>query len=224
MNRNLGIIGKKVGVTQVFGEDGNVTSCTVVQSDSVVVGKRTADKDGYTALVVGSGDRKEKHTRKPQLGAAKKAGVAPKRILRELRCSAEDLGKYEIGQPIKVEDLFEAGQLVDVQSLSRGRGFQGVIKRHNFAGSVTTHGTHEYRRHGGSLGTNMTPGRVVLGRKMAGQMGNVKVTVQNLRVVKVVPEQQLVLLDGGVPGAPNTIVRLLGAIKRPNAGKPKKAD
>ena len=214
MNTNLGIIGRKVGMTQIFGPDGIVTQCTVLQADCMVVGKRTIEKDGYSALILGYGERKEKHTNKSELGAAKKAGVTPKRSLRELRCGPEDVAKFEIGHIIGVSEVFEEGQLVDVQSLSKGRGFQGVMKRHNFKGSVTTHGSHEYKRHGGSLGTNMTPGRVVLGRKMAGQMGNKKVSVLNLRVCKLIADKQLILVEGSVPGAPNGIVRVLAAVKR----------
>ena len=140
-------------------------------------------------------------------------------MLRELRCAADVAAKYDIGQEIKLDDVFQEGQFVDVQGLSRGRGFSGVIRRHKFAGAVTTHGTHEYRRHGGSIGTNMTPGRTLPGVKMPGQHGNATTSVLNQRVVKIIPDQNLVLIHGGIPGARNGLVLVRGAIKR-RGGKP----
>jgi large subunit ribosomal protein L3 len=157
MNTYPGVVGRKLGMTQIFSEDGSVIPCTVVESRPVVVSKRTREKDGYDALVLGSGQRSEKQTNKALAGQYKKAQVTPQRVLRELRCAADVAAKYDIGQELKLDDVFQEGQFVDVQGLSRGRGFSGVIRRHKFAGAVTTHGTHEYRRHGGSIGTNMTP-------------------------------------------------------------------
>lgn len=214
MNQYPGVIGKKLGMTQVFTEDGSVVACTVVESKPVVIGKRTQAKDGYDALILGHGDRKEKHTNKPLAGFFKKANVAPKREIRELRCSAEFAASFEVGQELKVDQIFQEGQYVDVQGVSRGRGFTGVMRRHNFAGAVNTHGTHEYRRHGGSIGTNMTPGRTRLGTRMAGQYGNVKVSVLSQQVAKLVPEQNLILIRGGIPGARGGFVVVRGAIKR----------
>ena len=220
MNQFPGVIGRKLGMTQIFLEDGSVVPCTVIESNVTVVGKRTQEKDGYDAIIVGTGERKEKHTSKALAGAFKKAGVEPKRTLRELRCSAEFAASVEVGAGLKVDALFKEGQFVDVQGTTKGRGFTGVMRRHHFAGNVRTHGTHEYRRHGGSIGTNMTPGRVKLGMKMPGQHGNQTVSVLSQKIVKVIPEQNLILIHGGIPGARNGLVFVRGAIKK-NGGLPK---
>lgn len=222
MNTHPGILGKKLGTTQLFLDDGTVVACTVVQAGSTVVGKRTLERDGYDALIVGFGEKKASRQNKPLVGAMTKAGVKVPQIIRELRSSAEHVAAYALGQELKVEEIFEEGQKVDVQSKSRGRGFQGVFRRYHFSGLPATHGTHEWRRHGGSIGTNMTPGRVMLGKKMPGQMGNVTVSVLNQRIVKLIPEQQLILLEGNVPGAANAMVRIQGAVKKKNGGKKKK--
>ncbi|MRG91750.1 50S ribosomal protein L3 [Polyangium spumosum] len=219
MNKNLGILGKKVGMTQIFNEKGEVLRCTVVQAGGVVIGKRTMEKDGYSALIVGLGERKEKHTKKPLLGAYRKSQQTPKRVVRELRVSVEDAAKFEVGQKIGVDQVFEVGQKVDAQGTSRGRGFTGVVRRWNFAGAVQTHGTHEYRRHGGSIGTNMTPGRTLPGLKMPGHYGAETVSALNLKIAKLMPEDDLVLIEGAVPGAKNGIVLVRGAVKKKNAGK-----
>jgi len=218
MNTHPGIIGKKIGMTQFFSEDGNVVRCTVIQADVVVVGKRTKEKDGYDALIVGMGERKEKNTPKPLLGQYKKWGTTPKAVLRELRMSAEEVAKYEVGQPLKLDQVFEVGQFVDVQGTTRGRGFSGVMRRWNFAGQVATHGTHEYKRHGGSIGTNMTPGRTLPGLKMPGHYGHETVTVQNLKVAQIHADKNLLLIEGGVPGPRNSVVTVRGAVKK-NGGK-----
>src|SRR5215467_6627927 len=151
MNTLPGIYGKKLGCTQLFAEDGTVQRVTVIEAGPVlVVGKRTPEKDGYTALILGLGERKEKHTTKPLLGYFKKAGTTPKRLLKELRCEAEFAAKFEVGQPMKLDLVFEPGQRVDARGTTRGRGFQGVVRRWSMAGAVSSHGTHEYKRHGGS--------------------------------------------------------------------------
>lgn len=219
MNQNPGIIGTKIGMTQFFNEKGEVVRCTVVQAGAIVLGKRTVEKDGYSALIVGLGERKEKHTNKPLLGTYRKAQQTPKRFVRELRVSAEEAAKYEVGQKIGVDQVFEAGQFVDAQGTTRGRGFTGVVRRWNFAGGVQTHGTHEYRRHGGSIGTNMTPGRTLPGLKMSGQYGNETVSALNLKVARVIAEDDLVLIEGAVPGPRNGLVIVRGAIKKKNGGK-----
>ncbi|HMI86978.1 MAG TPA: 50S ribosomal protein L3 [Polyangiaceae bacterium] len=221
MNTNLGIIGKKLGMTQLFSEDGTVVRCSVIESDLTVIGKRTQEKDGYDALVVGLGERKEKQTNKPLAGQYKKSGQTPKRFVRELRLAAEAVAKYEIGGKVKLDEVFEIGQFVDVQGTTRGRGFTGVMRRWSFAGSSASHGSHEYKRHGGSIGTNMTPGRTLPGLKMPGQYGNETVSVLNLKVAKIMPEESLLLIEGGVPGSRNTVVVVRGAVKKKNAGKPK---
>lgn len=219
MNTNPGVVGRKLGMTQIFAEDGSVIPCTVVESRPVVVGKRTTEKDGYDALILGIGERKEKHTSKPLAGFYKKSGVAARRTVRELRASADFVAKYDVGQELSLTDVFQEGQFVDVQGISRGRGFTGVMRRHNFAGAVNTHGTHEYRRHGGSIGTNMTPGRTLPGVKMPGQHGNVTTSVLSQRVVKVIADQNLVLIRGGIPGSRNGLVLVRGAVKKKNGGR-----
>jgi large subunit ribosomal protein L3 len=221
MNQNPGIIGKKIGMTQIFDERGEVLRCTVVQAGCVVVGKRTPERDGYSALVLGLGERKEKATSKPVAGQFKKVGQTPKRFVRELRASAEHVAKFEIGQKVGVDQVFDVGQFVDAQGVTRGRGFSGVVRRWSMAGAVQTHGTHEYRRHGGSIGTNMTPGRTLPNLRMGGQYGNENVSVQNLKVARVDAEKHLVLVEGAIPGSKNQLVIVRGAVKKKNAGKKK---
>jgi large subunit ribosomal protein L3 len=221
MNQHPGVIGRKLGMTQVFAEDGTVIPCTVVEAACVVVGKRTAEKDGYTAIVVGDRERPERKVNKALAGAYKKANVSPKETLRELRVTPEYAASVEIGQALKLDEVFAEGQFVDVQGVTRGRGFTGVMRRYNFGGNKMTHGTHEYRRHGGSIGTRMTPGRVKLGQKMPGHSGNETMTLLNQPVVKVLADQNLVFIRGGVPGARGGMVIVRGAIKR--AGGKKKS-
>jgi large subunit ribosomal protein L3 len=220
MNNNIGVVGRKLGMTQVFTEDGTVIPCTVIESKPVVLAKRTMEKDGYDALVLGIGQRKEKSTTKPMAGFFKKANVAPAQVVREVRCTAEVAAGYEIGQELKLDALFEEGQFVDVRGTTKGRGFTGVMKRWGFRGSGASHGAHEYMRHGGSIGTNMTPGRVMPGRKMPGHHGASRNTVLSQRVIKIVPDEGLLLIRGGVPGSKNGVVFVNGAIKKKNGGKP----
>ncbi len=222
VNQHPGILGKKVGMTQFFDEKGEVVRCTAIKAGCVVIGKRTKEKDGYDALVLGLGERKEKHTTKPVAGQFKKSGQAPKRVVRELRLAADEIAKYELGEKVAVDKVFEVGQLVDAQSRTRGRGFSGVFRRWSMAGGVDSHGTHEYFRHGGSIGTNMTPGRTLPGLKMPGHYGDETVSILNLRVAKLIPEEDLVLVEGGVPGAKNSIVTIRGAVKK-RGGKKKTA-
>jgi large subunit ribosomal protein L3 len=213
------VFGKKLGMTQIITEDGSVLPCTVIEAEAVVVGKRTAEKDGYDAVIFGLDDAKDKHVSKASLGAFKKDNVAPKRNLREMRCTAEHAASLEVGAKVALDQLFEEGQIVDVRGVSRGRGFSGVIRRHHFAGAVQTHGTHEYKRHGGSIGTNMTPGRTLKGLRMPGQHGNATVSVLNQRVAKVIPEKNLILIRGAVPGAPGGFIEVRGAVKRKGGKK-----
>jgi large subunit ribosomal protein L3 len=214
MNTKPGIIGKKLGMTHLYKEDGTVMRVTVIDtSDVLVVGKRTQEKDGYTALILGMKDAKEKHLTKPQLGAFKKANVPAKRVLRELRCEADALEKHEIGKHVNLGEMFQPGQIVDAQGKTRGRGFSGVVRRWSFAGFVQTHGTHEYRRHGGSIGTNMTPGRTLPNIKMPGQYGNETVSVLNLKVARVDAEKHLLMIEGGIPGSRNALVTVRHGVK-----------
>jgi large subunit ribosomal protein L3 len=216
MNTHPGLIGKKLGNTQIFEDDGNVTRVTVVEiGPCTVLGKRTVEKDGYSALILGLGEKPSKHVNKPAAGFFAKAGQKPARTVRELRLSPEEVAKYEVGAVLKPSDVFAVGQFVDVTAQTRGRGFTGVMVRWNFKGSATkTHGTHEYQRHGGAIGTNMTPGRTLPNLKMPGQYGNERVTVQNQKIARLMDDQWVLLIAGAVPGPKGGIVTVRGAIKK----------
>lgn len=215
MNTNLGLIGTKLGNTQIFNADGTVARVTAIQVGPCrVIGKRTLDKDGYSALIVGFGEKREKLLTKAELGSYKKSGQTPARTVRELRLSPETVAKFELGQTLRPSEHFTEGQKVDVTGTTRGRGFSGVMRRWNFRGSAKdTHGTHEYKRHGGSIGTNMTPGRTFLNLKMPGQYGNERTTILNLVVAKVLDDENIILVEGGVPGSKNGTVVVRGAVK-----------
>jgi len=215
MNQNFGLIGKKLGNTQIFTEDGNVLRVTaILVGPCTVLGKRTKEKDGYTAIILGFGERKQKHTPKAQQAYFAKLGAKTARTVREIRVPEDKLAGFEIGQTIKPSDHFQVGQKVDVSGTTRGRGFTGVMRRWNFKGAGTdTHGTHEYRRHGGAVGTNMTPGRTLPNLKMPGQYGNERLTVLNLKVAKILDDEQILLIEGAVPGARNGVVTVRGAVK-----------
>lgn len=209
-----GLIGKKVGMTQIFNDEGNVVPVTVIDVTSCeVVGKRTMEKDGYTAVILGLVDAKEKHLTKAQVGSFKKAGAKAKRILKEFRVDAAELGGYNVGDAVKVDTFFKKGELVDVTGTTKGRGYQGVMKRWNFRGFGQTHGTHEYRRHPGAIGQRKTPGRVYPNKKLPGHYGVEQVTTQNLEVAGVLPEKNLILVKGGVAGSNNGLVVVKPAIK-----------
>ena len=214
-NSQPGLLAKKVGMTQIFTEDNTVVAVTVLdlQGNTVVSVKNEDDKDGYNAVQLGFGERKESRTTKPMLGHFKKAGVEPKQFLREVRLTKEDLGKYTQGSTLSVSDFFSEGDKVDISGTSKGRGFAGVMKRYNFAGFISSHGTHEFFRHGGSIGTRLTPGHVLKGKKMPGHMGAERVTVQNLSVVKVDSERNLLYIKGGVPGANGGLLLVRTAVK-----------
>ena len=216
MNQHPGLLGKKLGNSQVFEDDGNVRRVTVVEiGPCTVLGKRTIEKDGYTALILGFGERREKVVNKAEGGLYKKLGLKASRTIREFRLSPENTAKHEVGSTVKPSDIFAAGQKVDVCGTTKGRGFTGVMVRWNFHGSASaTHGTHEYQRHGGSIGTNMTPGRTLPNLKMPGQYGSERVTIQNLKVVRVLDDKNLILIEGAVPGSKNGIVTVREAIKR----------
>ena len=198
-----GLLGKKIGMTSVFSADGKNVPCTVVEVGPCVVTQvKTVEKDGYKAFQVAFDDKKEKNTPAAELGHFKKAGVTPKRHLAEFKFDTE----YKLGDTIAV-DLFEGAEYVDVIGVSKGKGFQGVVKRHGFGGvGQTTHGQHNRLRAPGSIGACSYPARVFKGTRMAGQMGNHRVTVQNLQVLKVIPEHNLLLIKGSVPGSKGSIV------------------
>ena len=199
-----GLIGKKIGMTNIFAEDGKILPCTVVQAGPCTVTQvRTKNHDGYDALQLGFNEKSEKSTNKSELGHHKKSSTTPMKKLVEFKGFEND---YKLGDKITVEH-FNVGEYVDVTGTSKGKGFQGVVKRHGFAGvGQATHGQHNRLRAPGSIGAASYPARVFKGMRMAGQMGNKKVTVQNLQVLKVVPEKNLLLLKGCVPGHKNSII------------------
>ena len=204
---------RKIGMTQIFAEGGECIPVTVLEAGSnTVVQKKTDDKDGYTAIQLGFGERKPARTPRPLAGHFHRAGVAAKRHLVESRIAAEEAEAYEPGQEIKV-DVFTAGQRVDVTGTSKGRGTAGVVKRHNFAVKRRTHGTHENTRHGGAIGAGSYPGRVLKGMKMAGRLGNEQVTTTNLEVVRVDPERGLLYVRGSIPGHRDGVVQVRPTIK-----------
>ncbi|MBN2361253.1 MAG: 50S ribosomal protein L3 [Deltaproteobacteria bacterium] len=209
----LGLMGYKLGMTRIYTDDGVSIGVTAVElGPCTVVRRRTREKNGYTALQLGFGAKRANLLNKPERVAYEKIKQDPRRVLREYRVSAADLEKFSEGQTITCE-IFQAGQMVDVRGTSKGRGFAGVVKRHHMAGFDRTHGTHEFRRHGGSIGCRAHPGRVHLGKRMAGHMGSERVTTQNIQVVKVIPEDNLLLLRGAVPGPNQGVVEVLPAAK-----------
>jgi len=210
-----GLIGRKIGMTQIFTDEGNALPVTVIEvTPNVITQLRTDETDGYTAIQVAHGERAEKNLTKPVLGHLKKAGAAPAARIKEFRVPAGEMAGYELGGTVGVDTL-DGVVHVDVAGISKGRGFSGVMRRHNFAGCNTmTHGTHEYFRHGGSIGMGTFPGRVFKGKKMPGQYGNKRITVQNLKVVRIDAERNLVLLKGGVPGPRNGILEIRPAVKK----------
>jgi large subunit ribosomal protein L3 len=208
------LLGSKIGMTQVFEEDGTVVPVTVLKvGPCYVVDKRTVEKNGYSALVIAFGDMKERGTRKADLGLYKKAGLPPKRWLRESRVSKEELDKFQVGQEIGT-DLFKKGDLVDVSGSSKGRGFTGVIKRHGMAGAKDSHGTHEYFRHGGSIGASASPSHVFKGIRMPGRYGGTRNTIQHLLVADVKSEKNIILIRGAVPGPNRGNIEIAHSVKQ----------
>ena len=199
-----GLLGKKIGMTSVFSAEGKNLPCTVIEVGPCVVTQvKTLEKDGYEAVQLGFQDQKEKHTTQPEMGHFKKAGVTPKRYLAEFKNFETS---YNLGDVISVDYLENAG-FVDVIGTSKGKGFQGVVKRHGFGGVMqATHGQHNRLRAPGSIGAGSDPSRVFKGMRMAGRMGGKQVTVQNLQVLKVDQEQNLLVVKGAVPGAKNSYV------------------
>src|SRR5690625_3644328 len=204
-----GILGRKIGMTQLFSDNGELIPVTVVQAEpNVILQKRTLENDGYEALQIGFQDEKQSRTNKAMKGHAEKANTNPKRYVREIRDA--NLDEYEVGQEISVE-VFQAGDKVDVTGTSKGKGFQGVIKRHNHARGPSTHGSR-FHRAPGSLGA-IDAMRVFKGTKLPGQMGGEQVTIQNLEIVKVDPENNVLLIKGSIPGAKKSMVKITSAVK-----------
>ena len=202
------ILATKVGMTQIFNEDGVLTPVTVLQAGPCVVTQiKTMDNDGYEAVQVGYGDKREALVNKPMKGHFEKAGVSCKRFVREFKLE----GEYELGQEIKAE-IFAAGDKIDVTAISKGKGFQGAIKRHGQSRGPMAHGS-KYHRHAGSNGSASDPSKVFKGKKMPGQMGHVQVTVQNLEVVRVDTENNLLLVKGAVPGPKKSLVTIKETVK-----------
>ncbi|MBY0149393.1 50S ribosomal protein L3 [Neobacillus niacini] len=204
-----GILGRKIGMTQVFAENGNLIPVTVVEAaQNVVLQKKSVESDGYEAVQVGFEDKREKLANKPEKGHVAKANTTPKRFVREFR--GVDVTGYEVGQEVKV-DIFAAGDVVDVTGISKGKGFQGVIKRHGQSRGPMAHGSR-YHRRPGSMGP-VAPNRVFKGKLLPGRMGGEQITVQNLEIVKVDVERNLLLIKGNVPGPKKALLKIKSAVK-----------
>lgn len=205
-----GIIGKKVGMTQIFDEKGNVIPVTAIETEGNIVAQiKTVETDGYQSIQLGYGDVKDKHINKPEAGHFAKAKLPNKNHLREFRLDSVE--NYKVGDEVKV-DIFEAGEKVDIQGTSKGKGFQGVIKRHGQHRGPMGHGSM-YHRRPGSMGATSTPGRVFKGKKLPGHMGKVTVTIQNLEIVKVDTDKNVLLVKGSVPGPKGAILKVKSTVK-----------
>jgi large subunit ribosomal protein L3 len=215
MSLKMGLLGRKIGMTQVFHEDGSALGVTAVAvGPCVVVAKRTQDKHGYSAVQLGFEEKAVNDLTRPQAGYFKKANIEkPVRYLREVRLDPKDVDKYEVGKILSAAEVFKAGDVVDVVGTTKGKGYQGVMKKHRMAGDSMTHGTHEFFRHGGSIGCRLTPGRVHKGKRMSGLMGNVKNTASDLVIVQVLEDKNLVLVKGAVPGPAHGLVLIKGSVK-----------
>lgn len=203
-----GLIGKKAGMTSIFDEEGNNIACTVIEADpNVVLQVKTTDgPDGYDAVQLGFGERKEKNTPKPLQGHFERADADPKQVVKEFRNFEEDV---DLGDEVRVEDVFEEGDTVDVVGVSKGRGFQGVMKRHGFGGvGMATHGQSDKARHPGSIGASADPSRVFKGLDMGGRMGGERTKIQNLEVVQILPDHDAILIKGSVPGPKSGFVEI----------------
>jgi large subunit ribosomal protein L3 len=201
------LLGKKLGMTSIYADDGVHIPCTVIEAGPcTIVQIKTEQNDGYNAIQLGFGERRENKVNKPELGHFKKAGVKPARTLKEFK---DMNGEYKVGDVVKVEQ-FQKGDKVKITGKSKGKGFQGVVKRYHFGGvGMTTHGQSDRQRHPGSIGQSSYPSRVFKGVRMAGRMGGTKVSVRNLEVVEVIPDQNIILIKGSVPGAINSFLEIV---------------
>lgn len=207
-----GIVGKKLGMTQLFDANGNVVPVTVIEAGPCVISqKKTAENDGYEAVQIGYGDLKASKVNKPQKGHFQKGDVAPKKVLREFRF--EDISAMNVGDIIKA-DVFAEGDSVDVRGTSKGKGYAGTIKRWNFGRLKETHGTGPVHRHAGSMGACSSPSRIFKGKGMPGHLGAERVTIQNLEVVRVDAENNLIAVKGAIPGPKNGIVTVINSVKK----------
>lgn len=202
-----GLLGKKLGMTSIFDESGQVIPCTVIEAGPCFVTHiRTKERDGYEAIQIGFGEKKERLVPKPLRGHFAKAGTKPMRVVREFR--GNGVSELQPGQEIRVDGVFAKGDIVKVVGTSKGRGFQGVVKRHHFGGGARTHGQSDRLRAPGSIGSSSYPSRVFKGQRMAGRMGGERVTVRNLKVVGVIADSNILLVKGSVPGAINGVVEI----------------
>ncbi|MBW2039372.1 MAG: 50S ribosomal protein L3 [Deltaproteobacteria bacterium] len=207
-----GIIGQKLGITQVFTENGTVVPVTVIEAGPcAVVQIKTREKEGYNALQLGFMEKRPQRVNRPLSGHFQKSGKGPFYALKEFR--VDEVGEYKLGQEITL-DVFKVGDFVDVTGTSKGRGFTGVMKRHGFSGAPGSHGTHEHFRHGGAIGAAATPSKTFRGKKMPGHFGNSRITIQNLKIVDLKPGRNLLLVKGAVPGSANSIVVIREAKKK----------
>ena len=216
MSQKMGLIGRKLGMTRYFHDDGSSLGCTVLEiGPCVVTGQRTAEKHGYLALQLGFDEQSTRHITRPRSGYFKKAGIEKvPAVVREVRLDeAKQVTERSVGDVITASQVFKAGDVVDVVGFSKGKGYQGVMKLHKMAGDTDTHGTHEFFRHGGSIGCRLTPGRVHKGKRMSARMGNKHTTSSDLVVVKIYDDKNVVLVKGAVPGPINGIVVLKGSTK-----------
>lgn len=209
----IGLIGKKLGMSQIFAPDGTLVPVTIIQTGPcTVVQKKTIQRDGYTAIQLGFGAKKTQRATKPFLGHCKAAGKGPFSILREFR--VEDVDNYDVGKEITADQVFQPGELVDVIGRTKGRGYAGVIKRHGMGGFPGSHGTHEYFRHGGSIGNRSFPGRIFKGKRMAGHYGDERMTALHLRLIEIKAENNLLLIHGAIPGARGGIVLIRKSVAK----------
>ncbi len=216
MSQKMGLIGRKLGMTRYFHDDGSSLGCTVLEvGPCVVTAQRTPEKHGYVALQLGFEEQATRKITRPQSGYFKKSGLEKvPAVVREIRLDeVGQIGDRKVGDVITAAQVFKAGDVVDVVGVSKGKGYQGVMKRHRMAGDTNTHGTHEFFRHGGSIGCRLTPGRVHKGKRMSGRMGNAKNTSSDLVVVKVLEDKNVVLVKGSVPGPAGGLVVLKGSTK-----------
>jgi large subunit ribosomal protein L3 len=212
---SLELIGRKLGMTQIFTEDGDRVPVTVIEAGPcTVVQKKTDERDGYSALQIGFAEKKAKVTPKAMQGHFAKANTTPKRVLVEVHVEAKDLEGYQVGQQLTCDgEGYKVGQRIDVIGTSIGRGFTGVVKRHNFPTRSISHGNHEFFRHGGAMSAGTFPGRIRPGLRMAGHYGDSRVTELNLKVERIEPEKNLIYVRGAVPGHPNAYVRIRPTVK-----------
>ncbi len=217
------LIGRKIGMSHTFLEDGRVVPVTAIEAGPcTVVQVKTPEKEGYAAVQLGFEEARPTRLTQPMAGHFAKGGIDPKRVLREVRVPSKEIGSYSPGQEIRAEG-FEAGDVVDVIGTSKGRGTAGVMRRWGFSGAKASHGVHEFKRHGGTAGMGTYPGRTPKGFKMPGRMGNRRVTAKNLEVVRVIPEKNVILIRGSVPGHRRSLLLVQSARTPKKKGAPDKA-